>query len=257
MAKWKISNEEFDRQYEEAVKRGLEKAKTEPRAESVSYNRDTNELIIRLNNKAVFMVPCHLLREFDGADPRDIAEVELRPRGTALHWEKLDQDMTVIGLIASVFGNEALMAEMGRKGGSVSSVAKAAAARENGRKGGRPATRAEVRQAREAQHGLMEAQLVTPPEPEVLVSAQVVPSGLHLSTVELVKYHGQIASAEALAVGVASRKSAVEAQLVKHPEPTMLGGAFLLTQEDVAPLFHRPPKDIQAAANSNELALAA
>ena len=49
-----------------------------------------------------------------------------------------DADFTVAGLVAGVFGTRAWMAELGRKGGSVTSEAKAAAVRENGKKGGRP-----------------------------------------------------------------------------------------------------------------------
>jgi hypothetical protein len=43
----------------------------------------------------------------------------------------------VAGLVAGVFGTRAWMAELGRKGGSVTSEAKASAVRENGKKGGR------------------------------------------------------------------------------------------------------------------------
>lgn len=188
MAKWKISDEEFEGQFEAALKRGKEKAKTEPRAESVFYDRTTNELILKLTNGAAFKVPCSLLREFDEADPSDIAEVELRPRGTALHWAKLDQDMTIVGLITSVLGNEVLMAELGRKGGSVSSNVKAAAARANGQKGGRPAKR------KVTGDEFFVAQLVL--DPASIDIPMLVQNSSHLDTQELIQFEIELNRAQ-------------------------------------------------------------
>lgn len=138
MAKWRMSDREFERQYQAAVKRGREKRRLEPQAESARYDPDSHSLVIRLKNGASLSVPCSLLPEFKGADPHDIAQVELMPRGAALHWEKLDQDFSVAGLIASVLPHSVLMSEVGRRGGARRSKAKTAAARANGTKGGRP-----------------------------------------------------------------------------------------------------------------------
>jgi DNA invertase Pin-like site-specific DNA recombinase len=52
-----------------------------------------------------------------------------------LHWEELDTDLSVAGLLAGLFGTRAHLA---RQAGSATSPAKAAAARANGAKGGRP-----------------------------------------------------------------------------------------------------------------------
>ena len=52
-----------------------------------------------------------------------------------LHWEKLDVDFSVPGLVAGIFGTARWMAA---RAGRASSPAKAAAARANGAKGGRP-----------------------------------------------------------------------------------------------------------------------
>jgi hypothetical protein len=82
------------------------------------------------------------LQGFEGAGPADISAVEVVPSGSALHWEKLDADFSVSGLVAGVFGNKAWMDELrkewGRKGGKTKSEAKAVAARANGARGGRP-----------------------------------------------------------------------------------------------------------------------
>ena len=52
-----------------------------------------------------------------------------------LHWEKLDADFTVPGLLAGIFGTKRYMAQLA---GRSTSAAKATAARVNGAKGGRP-----------------------------------------------------------------------------------------------------------------------
>ena len=132
----KISDEEFKRQYAE-----LQNAKPQPelRATETFYDPQRKTLVVRLENGSTITTPISALSEFSGANANDISAVQIRPGGTSLHWERLDQDFTVGGLIASVFGPSALMAELGRKGGSVITDAKATAARENGRKGGRPA----------------------------------------------------------------------------------------------------------------------
>jgi len=60
---------------------------------------------------------------------------------SGLHWEGLDLDLSVPGLLSSLSSGPEWLAELGRIGGRNSSAAKAAAARRNGHKGGRPRTR--------------------------------------------------------------------------------------------------------------------
>jgi hypothetical protein len=138
----KMSKAEFNRQYKESVVRGLESMASEPQAKSARYDRQSNRLVVDLKNGVTFAIPCGLIQGLRGAAPQDIAGVELGPRGAALHWEKLDVDFSVGGLVGEVFGNKAwmsdLMAELGSKGGKAKSEAKAASARANGAKGGRP-----------------------------------------------------------------------------------------------------------------------
>lgn len=65
--------------------------------------------------------------------------MQIDDHGSVLHWESLDLDHYVPGLIAGVFGNRRWMSEIGKRGGLKRSPAKVKAARANGRKGGRPA----------------------------------------------------------------------------------------------------------------------
>jgi Protein of unknown function (DUF2442) len=142
IGEFEVEEEELERQHREAVRRGREKEASEPQAAAADYDPETNRLRIELKNGVVFIVPCELIEGLRGADPAQIAEVELGPRGASLHWERLDQDFSVAGLMAGVFGSRVWMAkELGRHGGNATSERKAAAVRENGRKGGRPKTK--------------------------------------------------------------------------------------------------------------------
>ena len=67
--------------------------------------------------------------------PDQFAEVEVIAGGYGLHWESLDADFTVPGLLNDIFGTAKWMAQ---QAGQAKSPAKAAAARANGAKGGRP-----------------------------------------------------------------------------------------------------------------------
>jgi hypothetical protein len=94
-----------------------------------------------LTNGATITLPVKLLSGLKGARPKDLRAVEVLGRGSGLHWEGLDVDLSVAGLLSSLFSGPEWLAVLGRIGGRNSSAAKAAAARKNGRKGGRPRTR--------------------------------------------------------------------------------------------------------------------
>ena len=121
---------------------GRRAAKTEPRAARARYRARGAALGIELTNGAVITIPVKLIPHLKRAAPSDVQSVEVLGRGSGLHWERLDLDLSVPALVSSVFAGPEWMAELGRVGGRRSSTAKAAAARRNGRKGGRPRIRA-------------------------------------------------------------------------------------------------------------------
>jgi len=132
------TDEELRKQFKDATRRAAEADRQEPRAVDAYYDTHTKRIVVELTNGVVMSIPPQVLQGLAGASPKDLAEVEVSPLGTSLHWRKLDADFSVPGLLAGVFGTRAWMAEIGRKGGKVTSKAKAAAARANGQRGGRP-----------------------------------------------------------------------------------------------------------------------
>src|SRR2546429_5562233 len=123
----------FNKQYDRAVKAGVLAQASEPRAVAADYDEENDRLIVKLRNGVVFIVPCSLIQGLHGAEPEKIAAVRVMPRGAALHWDELDVQMSVPGLVAGVFGTRKGMAKLGGQGGSMSKSQRSQL-RENGGK---------------------------------------------------------------------------------------------------------------------------
>ena len=111
------------------------------RAVRVMYERKPDVVTLQLDDGVRISIPRGLLEGLRDASPAQLAKVELLGRGTGIHWPLLDVDHYVPGLLNHIFGTSRWMAELGRRGGSATSVSKASAARANGKKGGRPKQR--------------------------------------------------------------------------------------------------------------------
>ena len=134
---------ELDTEIDRAMARGRRLALTEPWAARARYDRRTGRVLVDLTNGCTFAFPARSLQGLQKATDAELAEVEILGAGYGLHWETLDADFTVPGLLMGVFGTRRWMAsEMARLAGRSTSPAKAAAARANGGKGGRPRRRA-------------------------------------------------------------------------------------------------------------------
>jgi len=118
-----------------ALERGRIARQSEPRAASARYDAALDRVIVDLTNGCTFSFPPRLAQGLETASAAQLADVEILGAGYGLHWEALDADLSVPGLLADLFGTRAFMA---RQAGRATSAAKAAAARANGRKGGRP-----------------------------------------------------------------------------------------------------------------------
>lgn len=118
-----------------ALERGRVAHASEPRAAAARYDRRSGRVIVDLENGCTFAFPPRLAQGLEGASDDQLAAVEILGRGYGLHWEELDVDLSLPGLMAGIFGTKAWMA---RRAGQGTSAAKAAASRTNGAKGGRP-----------------------------------------------------------------------------------------------------------------------
>ena len=124
-----------DAQIDAAMERGKIAHLNEPRAIKARYNKKLGRVVVELTNGCTFTFPPHLAQGLETATDEQLAQVEILGAGYGLHWEALDADLSVPGLLMGLFGTKAYMA---RQAGRATSAAKAAAARQNGAKGGRP-----------------------------------------------------------------------------------------------------------------------
>lgn len=149
-----INSELTDAEIRHTRRDTLERDRARPRAAQAFYIADDNKVGILLRNGLEIRIPAQMIQGLQDANPTQIANITLTASGNALHWEDLDAQMSVAGLVAGIFGTEAWMrqiqheptagrvhsaaATLGRVGGRTRSAVKAAAVRENGKKGGRP-----------------------------------------------------------------------------------------------------------------------
>ena len=124
-----------DADIDAALARGRSARTSEPRAAKARYDRKTGRVVVELTNGCTFAFPPRLVQGLETAADDQLAAIEILGQGYGLHWEALDVDISVPGLMAGIFGTKAYMA---RLAGQAKSPAKAAAARANGAKGGRP-----------------------------------------------------------------------------------------------------------------------
>ncbi|MGH9847545.1 MAG: DUF2442 domain-containing protein [Blastocatellia bacterium] len=119
--------------YEEAKRRSEKEEIIEVRAKSVRYDKPSNRIVLDLSNGATFIFPCDRIEGLSAAAPGDLAEVELWGDGTALHWEKLDVDFSVSGIVAGIFGTKAWMKRLANAGRPTRSNARSRFALANGK----------------------------------------------------------------------------------------------------------------------------
>ena len=96
-------------EYAAAARRGEIDMLTRPRARAVRYDRSGDRIVVDLVNGTTFAFPPGLLQGFGQATPEQIAQVELLGAGFGLHWEALDADFTLEGLMAGRFGTARYM----------------------------------------------------------------------------------------------------------------------------------------------------
>lgn len=100
----------FQQQFEHAQTAAIQANATGPRAISAYYDPEARLIIMQLRSGATFSFPPEVAQGLAGAATEELAQVEITPMGDGLHWETLDADFTVVGLLAGVFGTKRWMA---------------------------------------------------------------------------------------------------------------------------------------------------
>jgi hypothetical protein len=82
---------------------------------SVRFDHASERVIVEFENGASFMFPARALQGLEEATTAQLSEVELLGE-TGLHWESLDADYTIAGLMNGIFGTKSFM-DAQRRGG--------------------------------------------------------------------------------------------------------------------------------------------
>ncbi len=128
----------FEKRYKRAVADAKRSDRLEPRAAKASYDSRNGRIVVDLTNGTTFIFPPALAERLSGASPTELRNLRITPSGDGLHWDDLDVDLSLTGLLIGIFGSKKWMSELGRQGGRATSEVKVRASRTNGRKGGRP-----------------------------------------------------------------------------------------------------------------------
>ncbi len=105
-----------------------------PVAVAARYRPALRKLEVSYDNGVTLAIPVALIEGLQDASAEALAEIEISPAGSGLHFPALDADVYVPALLEGIYGTKAWMRRLGMQ----RSPAKAAASRENGKKGGRP-----------------------------------------------------------------------------------------------------------------------
>jgi len=138
MSRTERTEKDLSRQIAAARRREARERAAGRRAVSAWYEPDTGRVMIELTSGYFLGFPAAAIPALADATAEQLAEVEVSPGGSGLHWESLDADLSVPGLLLSCVGRSQKLSELARIAGRAKSEAKAAAARANGAKGGRP-----------------------------------------------------------------------------------------------------------------------
>jgi hypothetical protein len=107
-------------------------------AVGATYFVADDSIAIHFADGVQLRIPRHLVQGLQHATSDQLGRIKIEGSGTGLLWPALGLAHYIPGLVAGIFGTPRWMAEIGRRGGTSRTKAKAAAARANGAKGGRP-----------------------------------------------------------------------------------------------------------------------
>jgi hypothetical protein len=134
-----ISDEEFDKQFNEATERYQQRLRNEPHVVKARYDAKRKNVILELSNRAWFGFHPEYAQGLQGATTAQLSKIQITPSKFGIDLPLLDQQFDVTALLQGHFGSRKWMAaRLGAAGGASRSKAKVAAAQANGKLGGRP-----------------------------------------------------------------------------------------------------------------------
>jgi hypothetical protein len=98
-----------DAEFEAANERGREEFETKPHARSARFDRASGLMTLDIFNGCSFTFPPRQLQGMQSATDEQLEDFELSGIGFGLHWEALEADFTVPGLLAGHFGTRRFM----------------------------------------------------------------------------------------------------------------------------------------------------
>ena len=129
-------------EFERTRLRGERRRTNEPYAVDARYDRRRQRIVVELSSGLQVVFGPQMIGGLQDAKPRDLQEIEITPSGFGIYFPRIDADVHLPGLLTGQFGSRRwIAAQLGQRGGSARSAAKAAAARANGKLGGRPRKR--------------------------------------------------------------------------------------------------------------------
>jgi len=105
----------LDAETEAMINQALERATDEPdpiTAVAASFDTENRLLIVVLSTGQRLAIPQEDLQHLADVSPAEAAEVTIEMLGMGLHWENLDLDFSVEGLLEGRRGNSAWMAKL-------------------------------------------------------------------------------------------------------------------------------------------------
>src|SRR5688572_16111364 len=91
---------EFERENESAVREAREADRIEPRANSIRYEAQLGLILVELRSGFVFGFSPERIPGLSGASSNDLADARISPSGDGIHWDHLDVDVSLTGLVA-------------------------------------------------------------------------------------------------------------------------------------------------------------
>ena len=126
-------------EFEATNRRTAARLRKFPCATTAQYNRKRGRVVIALRTGIEIAFRPRDAQGLERAKPEQLDTIEISPSGLGIHFPKLDADIYLPALLEGFLGAKRwIAAQHGKIGGSVSTTAKAAAARRNGTLGGRP-----------------------------------------------------------------------------------------------------------------------